>query len=187
MTELSQGAKGEKEEIPFGLKVIIAYKFIKGPLSLSLALLLTFAPDRSFGFARHLLAQLSEWGPLMARASHWLERQLTHGLVGKAMILVWLDGTSTIIEGILLATGKWWAEWVVVVVLSGLIPFELMHFFRHPSWGRASVVLINVLVVAYLVWLRLRTHKKEQQARAARLTLQTRVHEAERAESSAQR
>ena len=159
---------GEKDRLPFGLKVIIAYKFIKGPLSLSLALLLTFAPDRSFGFARHLLAQLSDLGPVMARASHWLERQLTYGLVGKAMILAWLDGSSTIIEGILLYTGKPWAEWVVVAVLSALIPFELAHFFRHPNAGRASVVLINVLVVAYLVWLRLRTHRKEQEARARR-------------------
>jgi len=152
------------------MRLIITYKFVKGPISLAIACALTFASARSIHFLQHLIIELTDLGPFTAKVGHWLHAHLTHSMTGKAALLAWLDGTSTIIEGILLATGRGWAEWVVVAVLGLLIPFELYGFARHPSLTRAGVVVVNALVVAYLAWRRLqaeRAHLHAMHARAA--------------------
>ena len=49
---------------PLGLRLIIAYKFVKGPAMLALAAALTFARIPADHLLRHLVAELSEWGLL---------------------------------------------------------------------------------------------------------------------------
>lgn len=160
---------------PVGMRLIITYKFVKGPISLAIACALTFASARSMRFLEHLIIELTDLGPFTARVGLWLHAHLTHSLTGKAALLAWLDGSSTVIEGILLATGRGWAEWVVVAVLGMLIPFELYGFARRPSLTRAGVVVVNALVVAYLAWRRVQAerahlHALHERAAAAHAT-----------------
>ena len=140
---------------PRGLKAIIAYKFAKAPAMLALAIALTLAPVRSVGVARRLSLELSEAGSLGWRLAHWLEPRLTRGAERKAAALAWLDGASTLVEGLLLVSGSAWGEWIVVGGLGLLVPVEIVALLRHPRPGRALVLLINAAVVAYLVRLRL--------------------------------
>jgi hypothetical protein len=140
---------------PLGMRLIIAYKFVKGPAVLALAAALTFARTPADHLLRHLVAELSEWGLLGWRLAHWLEPWLTPGVEVRAAILSWLDGLSTVTEGFLLLWGKAWGEWLVVAGLSLLMPLEVMGLFRRPSITRAIVLLVNALVVAYLVRRRL--------------------------------
>jgi uncharacterized membrane protein (DUF2068 family) len=155
------------------MRLIITYKFVKGPISLAIACALTFASAQSMEFLQHLIVDLTDLGPFTARVGHWLHAHLTHSITGKAALLAWLDGSSTVIEGILLATGRGWAEWVVVAVLGMLIPFELYGFIRHPSLTRAAVVGVNALVVAYLAWRRLQAERAHLHALHARTLAQT--------------
>ena len=150
---------------PVGMTAIITYKFVKAPISLSIAVALTFAPALAYAEVMHLIAQMSELGLLMARVAHWLRHHLSQDLTSRAALLAWLDGLSTGIEGILLATGKGWAEWVVVAVLACLVPFELVGFIRHTTPLRAIVLVVNVLVVAYLAWRRLEAERAHLRAR----------------------
>lgn len=151
---------------PLGMRLIITYKFVKGPISLAIAFALTFASARSMHMMERLVAEFADLGPVMARVGHWLHAHLSGGIEGKAALLAWLDGSSTILEGILLATGRGWAEWVVVGVLGLLIPFEVVGFIRHPSSTRAAVIAVNALVVAYLAWRRLEAERAHLHARA---------------------
>jgi uncharacterized membrane protein (DUF2068 family) len=141
---------------PTGLKAIVAYKFAKAPAMLALAVALTFLPVRSVAVARRLSVELSETGSLGWRLAHWLEPRLTRGAEHKAAALAWLDGASTLAEGMLLLSGSAWGEWIVVAGLGLLVPLELVALLRHPRPGRALVLLINTAVVAYLVRLRLK-------------------------------
>jgi hypothetical protein len=140
---------------PPGLNLIIAYKFLKAPVMLALAGALTFAPFSAIREARHIAFGLSESGGLGWRVAHWLEPHLTERLEHRAALVAWLDGASTVAEGLLLLSGKAWGEWIVVAGLSLLLPIEVMAFVRRPSLVRALVLVVNAAVVVYLARRRL--------------------------------
>ncbi|HTQ04057.1 MAG TPA: DUF2127 domain-containing protein [Polyangiaceae bacterium] len=144
------------ERRPSGLKLIIAYKCVKAPLVLALALTLTLNPRGALHAVDALARDLSEGGALFGRFAHWLETHVTQRAVGHGALLAWLDGVTTTLEAFLLWRGHAWGEWLVVAGLGALVPFELMSLEKHPSWLRLGALLVNAGVVAYLVVLRLR-------------------------------
>jgi uncharacterized membrane protein (DUF2068 family) len=54
-------------------------------------------------------------------------------------------------EGIGLMRRKRWAEWMTTIVTASFIPIELWHFWRHPSWGKAIIITLNILILIYLI------------------------------------
>jgi uncharacterized membrane protein (DUF2068 family) len=144
---------------PAGLRLIIAYKFLKGPAVLLLAAWLTFAPERVLGFERRLAAELLEWGALLHRLALWLNLHVTASMLREGAAFAWLDGVTTLLEGVLLWLGYAWAEWLVVAGVSALVPFELWGFWHHPTPLRAGVIAVNVWIVVYLVRLRLNARR----------------------------
>jgi uncharacterized membrane protein (DUF2068 family) len=150
-------------KLPAGLKVIVAYKFVKAPIMVALAMALTFAPERSVSVARHLVAELSETGTVGWRIARWIEPNLNIRVEHRAALLAWLDGASTLAEAFLLLTGTPWGEWIVVAALGVLLPFEAIALVRRPRIGRAVILLVNGAVVAYLVRLRLRRDQEVAQ------------------------
>jgi hypothetical protein len=151
---------------PPGLNLIIGYKFLKAPVMLALAGALTFAPLSAIREARHVAFGLSESGGLGWRAAHWLEPHLTERVEHRAAVVAWLDGTSTLAEGLLLLTGKAWGEWIVVAGLSLLLPIEFVAVVRRPRLVRALVLVVNAAVVVYLARRRLRALEHRQHRRA---------------------
>lgn len=65
-------------------------------------------------------------------------------------------------EGIGLVLEKVWAEYLTLTLTISFLPWELFELTRHPNSFRLSLLLINLAVLAYLIWL-LRK-KKEKQA-----------------------
>ena len=55
-------------------------------------------------------------------------------------------------EGIGLALQKRWAEYFTIVTTSSLLPIEIYEICRRVSVGRILALVINVAVVAYLVF-----------------------------------
>src|SRR5579864_831277 len=53
-------------------------------------------------------------------------------------------------------TGLWlekrWGEWLTVIITSSLVPVEIYEIYRHPSAVKAAVLVINLAIVAYLVY-----------------------------------
>ncbi len=53
-------------------------------------------------------------------------------------------------------TGLWllkrWGEWLTVIITTSLVPIEIYEIHRHPSVAKVAVLLINIAVVAYLVY-----------------------------------
>ena len=56
-------------------------------------------------------------------------------------------------EGVGLLMEKEWAEYLTLGLTVSFLPWELYELARHASWGRAALLLINLLVLVYLLWL----------------------------------
>jgi uncharacterized membrane protein (DUF2068 family) len=62
-------------------------------------------------------------------------------------------------EGCGLLMEKVWAEYLTLVLTISFLPWELYELARKPDWFRLSLLLINLAVLWYLIWL-LRRKKK---------------------------
>lgn len=53
-------------------------------------------------------------------------------------------------------TGLWlekrWGEWLTVIITSSLVPLEIYEIYRHPSWVKVAVLVINLGIVGYLIY-----------------------------------
>ncbi len=56
------------------------------------------------------------------------------------------------VEGVGLILKRRWAEWIVVASTSLLVPFEGYEVFQRPGFLRIGVLLVNLLIVAFLVF-----------------------------------
>lgn len=63
-------------------------------------------------------------------------------------------------EGIGLMLEKRWAEYFTIIVTSSFLPLEVYEIFHHFHWGKVALLVVNVAIVAYLVWIVKRNHKQ---------------------------
>ena len=56
-------------------------------------------------------------------------------------------------EGIGLTLEKVWAEYLTLSLTVLFLPWELFELLRHATWLRAGLLLTNLAVLAYLLWL----------------------------------
>lgn len=150
----------ERTPRTLGIKLIIAYKFVKAPLMLALALWLAFDATAAYRFGQRIATGLSEGGTLLLRLGIWIHEHLTARALHQAAVIAGLDGITTALEGTLLWRGKAWGEWLVTLSLALLLPFEVRALLHHPSAARATTLLINAVIVGYLVRRRLSASRK---------------------------
>ena len=68
------------------------------------------------------------------------------------------------VEGVGLALQKRWAEYFTIISTSSLLPIEIYELARRASIGKSLALIINVAVVAYLIF-ELRRFPKRHKAR----------------------
>src|SRR5437762_13911158 len=56
-------------------------------------------------------------------------------------------------EGVGLLLEKVWAEYLTVILTASFLPWELYELARKPDWFRLSLLVINLAVLWYLIWL----------------------------------
>jgi uncharacterized membrane protein (DUF2068 family) len=64
-------------------------------------------------------------------------------------------------EGVGLMLQKVWAEYLTLILTVSFLPWELFELATRPSWIRVAVLLTNLAVLGYLIWLLQR--KKQRQ------------------------
>jgi len=134
--------------------LIAAFKLLKG-----LALL-------AVGIAVHMLANKN----LVAEAQHWVDlfrvdphnhylhlllEKLTNVDAHKLHALsvgTFVYSALFLTEGVGLFLRKRWAEFLTVISTAGLIPLELYELVHRPTPIRAILLLVNLAVVAYLIF-----------------------------------
>jgi uncharacterized membrane protein (DUF2068 family) len=74
----------------------------------------------------------------------------THHHTGQIAILGLAYALIRLAEGYGLWQGKHWAEWFAVISASLYLPWEIIHFARHPRAFTAGVILFNIALIFYL-------------------------------------
>jgi uncharacterized membrane protein (DUF2068 family) len=59
--------------------------------------------------------------------------------------LDFIEGTGLVLE-------KTWAEYLTLILTASFLPWEFFELLRRPTWVKASLTLVNLLVVIYLVF-----------------------------------
>jgi uncharacterized membrane protein (DUF2068 family) len=134
-----------------GFRLIIGYKFAKAVMMFGVALWLTTAPGAAYRTLDLLARELAEGGAIFARAGGWIHAHLSSGVMIRGAVLAWLDSVSSALEAFLLLSGKSWAQWVVILGLAALLPFEILSIEHGPGIGKFLVLGANAVIVAYLV------------------------------------
>ena len=65
---------------------------------------------------------------------------------------IFLIAALDAIEGTGLVLEKAWAEFVTLILTASFLPWEMVAMFRHPTWIRGGLAIINLAVVLYLLW-----------------------------------
>ena len=72
-------------------------------------------------------------------------RQFSLGTLAYAVVCL-VEGTGLLLR-------KPWAEYFTVALTTMALPWELYELARKPSWFRLALLLINLGVLAYLLWI----------------------------------
>jgi uncharacterized membrane protein (DUF2068 family) len=63
-----------------------------------------------------------------------------------------LYGVLELVEGVGLLRRRRWAEYLVLVATFAFVPVEIDELARHPTPVKAIAFLVNIAIIAYLVW-----------------------------------
>ncbi|HSO37171.1 MAG TPA: DUF2127 domain-containing protein [Labilithrix sp.] len=149
-----------------GVRFIAGYKLTKGVVQLvlgaTLVVLIVSADHalmaRIHGSAEYLRRHVtSAWSVRIAMA---LLRLATPRVVHVAAVALVADGVISLVEGWALRRGHVWAEWLVVIVTGGPLPFEIYELALHPHVGRALLLLFNAAIVFVLLRYRVRARRR---------------------------
>lgn len=142
------------------ISAIVAFKVIKIVFLVALAV------------AAFVLAESDAYAVLF-RAARWLGLDGSHRvshlirLAGhQAPSHIAIAGVGALGYAAIFAVEAWglhrrlrWAEWLTVVVTASALPYEIYELVHHPSAGKIVVLIINVLVITYLVYVRVRARR----------------------------
>ena len=85
---------------------------------------------------------------------------VTHHRIRQFSMLSFAYALLCLIEGYGLTRRRVWAEYFTLWLSTAFVPWELWEMIRHPQWWRGAVPVINLLIVAYLVWLLRRKRRR---------------------------
>lgn len=136
------------------LRVIAVFKFFKA-FALILLYLGTLALLRP-----RITVMVEDWSEGLPREGETqIVQRLLDGIWSLNHQHIIVLGIATFIAASLFlaeGTGLWlrrhWAEWMTVILSSLLIPVEIYELYSHITGTKALALLLNLAVVAYLVY-----------------------------------
>jgi len=152
---------------PAGLEAIILYKLCKAVLEALLGVAAIFLVAHGAEAGAATLAEVvleHVAGGWALKVATVIVVAATSGHVKFIAVAAFADAILSALEGFALRAGRWWAPWLVVIATGGLLPWELWELWRNPSWARAFLLVLNLLVVAYLLRNVVREHRARKLA-----------------------
>ena len=133
--------------------LIAASRLLKGLLLIGLGVVeleVLAAPD-----AAQRLREVVAWlgiDPHLARIDRAIQAVLAIGASHRTAyeIATFLYAALFLTEAIGLIHGWRWAEWLVVVSTTLLIPFEIVHVLDTRRWHQSWLIALNIAVAVYL-------------------------------------
>jgi len=152
---LGMSSAGDRPRSRRLLRLIALERIVRGVLLLAAGIYLLFHLNSDFGRLGERVMRAIELDPrrpFLHRIVVYLHH-LHASEVRVAAVIALCYGLLELVEG----TGLWldqlWAEYLTVVATSLLIPLELYELAHHPTALKAAGLAVNVLIVAYLVYL----------------------------------
>lgn len=148
-----------KNVAPLGLRLIAAVKIAKGFALYGLSLGLFDLVHKDLTATALHFVQIARISP----ENHYVELLLVKvGLIKPRAVRMFgelsiLEGSIQLVEGFGLWFGAIWAEYVVVISSGIFVPVELVAFWRHFTWTRVAIIVVNAAICAYVahaVWKR---------------------------------
>jgi uncharacterized membrane protein (DUF2068 family) len=90
-------------------------------------------------------------GRLMSWVLDHLDEITAHRLKQIGVATFFYSGLR-VTEGVGLVMEKVWAEYLTVGLTMSFLPWEVYEISRHPDWVRVCLLLVNLAVLAYLLW-----------------------------------
>ena len=140
---------------PRTLALIAAFKFVKSAALVVLAILLfRLRHPEAIGALAHWLGtlQIATGHESVSHAIHWMLGVEPHTIALFAGVAL-VYATLYAIEGYGLWENRDWAKYLTVVSTCLFIPVELWEMVRHFTPMKVVALAVNILIVAYLVWL----------------------------------
>ena len=150
---------GRSIEVTPAIRLITAERLLKASVLFagSLALLVL---DRHDGAHQAILAVQSQYN-LDAGRGFW--RELVSSALDRGADLPdrrflelsvagFLYGGLEAFEGVGLLLRRRWAEYLVLVATAVFVPVEIQELVTRPSIFKGLALLVNLLIMAYLVW-----------------------------------
>ena len=137
-----------------GLRIIAVYKLLKSLALLALGIgALNLLHKDVAAVAEHWI-NIFQVDPhshyirlLLAKLSIVDDRRLKELSVG-----TFIYSAIFLTEGVGLALGKRWAEYLTIISTASLLPLEIYELAKHAGVGKVIALVINLAVVAYLVF-----------------------------------
>ncbi len=82
----------------------------------------------------------------------------------QAGMLSFLYAALCIVEGSGLMMKKVWAEYFTVLLTAGALPWETFELWQRFEWFKVGLLLVNVAVLLYLLWVLKRKRLREAEA-----------------------
>jgi uncharacterized membrane protein (DUF2068 family) len=144
------------------LRLIALERLVRGVLLLAAGVYLLFHLNSDFGRLGERVMrsiELDPRRPFLHRIVLYLHHLHASELRVAAVVALGY-GLLELVEGTGLWLDKLWAEYLTVIATSLLIPLELYELARHPTALKAGGLAVNMLIVAYLIYLLRRRLKR---------------------------
>lgn len=143
----------------FVLRAIAVFRFAKAAVLIVAGASILHMVHKDVGLAAEKLVERFHLNPgnhhllaAIARVS-----KLSPGHIREIGVVAFFYAGLFIVEG----TGLWmlkrWGEWVTVVITSSLLPFEIISLWQHVTIEKLAILLANLAIVVYLIYLMRRT------------------------------
>ena len=144
-----------------GLVAIGLFKLVEAAFFLMVGLGIIHFLHRDLGDAVLALAaklNMNSEGRLVGFLIDHLDAITAHRLKQIGAVTFFYSGLR-VAEGVGLVLEKVWAEYLTVGVTVSFLPWEMYEIVKRPDWFRVSLLVVNLIVLAYLLWW-LRRRKK---------------------------
>lgn len=143
-----------------GIRAIAVFEIVKGFLGLAVGIALTFLLHRDLEATAERLLDVLHIDASGHFAQMFVEKasRINESNIFIFIILAFLYTVIRLAEGYGLWLLKPWAEWLAIISGAIYLPFEIYEIFHKPSLVKFAVLLGNILIVIYLIYVRRESH-----------------------------
>lgn len=137
-----------------GLLLIGFFKLIEATFFVAVGLGALHFLHRNLGDATLKLTMRLRMDPEGRLVGFLLDRvdSLTQHRLKQIGVATFLYAAVRVTEGVGLVLEKLWAEYLTLGVTASFLPWELYEMFHEVDWIRVGLFVINLAVLAYLIW-----------------------------------